>query len=442
MFDDDFVAETWNDMVAVDDINYKLSCLRAIEAQVATIRYKHRNAVLAQIHSVKSGLQRLVEDKETQPKNGNRSQLATLSDLFKDILSKCDIPAELDTPLLNLCRNKAISCDDVLTILRTIPDDALAIIRTLESRSDASSEAAKPEPIPISLNKIESILKSCYVTSRKGEKVNDSKTEQGWKDYATKCRDTIRRLSNEFPDTLHLWKLNDLVDYIMSKQRCGHEWSASTAKTHLSHINTLFVHLTSAEKNRYGVDPDHLDYIRENQILCSEIISEVYENQRLTQAEEKLTMSQEDLVTATDKYEQENPVTQIKNHADFVVARTIFLGRVNVKDHQSRRLDSLTPKITSITPQDNYIDWDTGCLVLNDYKTVKMYGTYKMKLSDETLRIAALMRDYILKQGKQHLVGCDDNVRNYSYMLQDAFRRICGRPLSCNLLRKMYINHA
>ncbi|KAI9008253.1 hypothetical protein BC832DRAFT_591486 [Gaertneriomyces semiglobifer] len=331
-----------------------------------------------------------------------------MSEFFTHILLQYNIPPELDVPLLNLCRNKPLSPDDVLTIIGTIPNDALDIIRGHSAA--LVSESQKPKPVPITLDKIESILR-CYVTNKKWEEVSDSKTKPGWKDYAWKCRECLRRLASEFLGAFDFWDLNDLVDYIMQKNRCGHGWKATTAQTHLSQISTLLWLLTDEEKVQYGVNPDHVEYMQECQFLCSEIIQEVYKSQELTPAEQKLIMPQEELVQAVNKYVEEHPITQINNRVEFVGARTVFLGRLTI-EYPLRCLDALTTKISNITTNDNYIEWKTGCLILNDYKTKKVYGTYMMTLSDETLRIARLMRDFCAKQGKHHLIGCKNDIKD------------------------------
>ncbi|KAI8999651.1 hypothetical protein BC832DRAFT_594521 [Gaertneriomyces semiglobifer] len=363
-----------------------------------------------------------------------------MSEFFTHILLQYNIPVELDIPLLNLCRNKPLSPDDVLTIIRTIPNDALDIIRG-HSNASPPTESQTPKPVPITLDEIDSILQHRYVTSRKGEEVNDSKNKPGWKDYAWKSRQALRRLSSEFRDTFRLWKLNDLVDYIMTKRRCGHEWKATSAQTNLCHISTLLRLMTDEEKTKYGVDHDHLECIKEHELVCREIIAEVYEDQQLTPTEQELIIPQEELVSAVNQYASQNPITRINNRKEFVVARNVFIGRVHT-EQPPRRLDVLKTKILNITDRDNYINWETGCLVLNDYKTKNIYGSYTMKLSDETLRIARLMRDFCMEQGRCHLMGCNDRITDYTPILQDAFETICGKRLSCNILRKMYIDHA
>ncbi|KAI8995176.1 hypothetical protein BC832DRAFT_596018 [Gaertneriomyces semiglobifer] len=227
----------------------------------------------------------------------------------------------------------------------------------------------------------------------------------------------------------------------MEKNRCGHGWKATTSQTHLSQISTLLRLMTDEEKLQYAVNPDHVEYIQECQFLCSEIIQEVYESQELTPAEQKLIMPQDHLVQAVNNYVEEHPITQINNGVEFVEARTVFLGRLTT-EHPPRCLDVLTTKIPNITVNDNYIEWESGRLILNDYKTKKVYGTYIMTLSDETLRIASLMRDFCAEQRKRHLIGCKNDIKDYSHILMDTFERICNRPLSCNILRKMYIEHA
>jgi len=169
--------------------------------------------------------------------------------------------------------------------------------------------------------------------------------------------------------------------------------------------------------------------------------------QEVTDNEAQESISWQDLFSIGSKWEAENKLHCTSDLLD------VILYRLYTYDHPPRRLvclrlrkeeekitELITPQSSTVRKKGNYLI--DRLVVLNEYKTASVYGSYQLKLSDRTTELVALaMND---NSDSPYLFGTVAQVEKENWAsakLQEVFYRICGKKLSCNMHRKIYITY-
>jgi len=229
----------------------------------------------------------------------------------------------------------------------------------------------------------------------------------------------------------------------------GRKRSAYTCLDKLGYIHTFLKCLTAEETVQYfGISQEEAiaKVLESGEDLRYEVANIALE-QEMTDNEAQEWINWEDLLAIGNKWEAENKLDCTSDILD------VILYRLYTYDHPPRRLEYLRlrkeeEKITELTTAQSSTVRKKGnylidrLVVLNVYKTASIYGSYQFKLSNRTSELVALaMND---NSDSPYLFGTVSQVEKESWAsakLQEVFHRICGKKLSCNMLRKIYITY-
>ncbi|KAI9008012.1 hypothetical protein BC832DRAFT_591262 [Gaertneriomyces semiglobifer] len=307
----------------------------------------------------------------------------------------------------------------------------------------------------ITLDEVKHILYSLYthkhVRSKPVEGSRSSKVP-GVADYAIHCYNTWRVLCELLNKTeISLSDIFPMIETTLTTTALGKTPESSTAQKKLAHILTLFGLFTIPEKIRFfgsiGCYEEQHALVQEWFYICKEKVKARDAFQELTDAEKAQWIEWSDLLSQSEKFIQEIPISEITDDDDsYTLARTLFLLYVYVIDHPPRRLevfDLMTDDSLKIE-----IEYDNNAnppkpvkMIYKVYKTSDVYGDYHFDLSDDASRLLAMLVKWQRQHGKKFILGNTDGDIDKTRVLQDSFNAVCGKSLSCNLLRKIKINH-
>jgi len=113
---------------------------------------------------------------------------------------------------------------------------------------------------------------------------------------------------------------------------------------------------------------------------------------------------------------------------------------MRLRKEEEKITELTTVQSSTVRKKGNYLR--DRLVVLNEYKTASIFGRYQFKLSDRTSELVALVLSD--NSDSPYLFGAVAQVEKESWAsakLQEVFYRICGKKLSCNMLRKIYITY-
>ena len=290
---------------------------------------------------------------------------------------------------------------------------------------------------------VSNIIDTRYMCKRNGQPLKASRTDPERSSYAVQVVNTLHALMRDCPSATDLGRLDETIDYIKSNN------NVQGCKIKFSALACLIRVLTPEEKIIYFGDTfdRHFDLLGSEQNKTRLAIEEIEREQKPSERQVATTdgLKWQELV---DFVHSVPFPTRIENSRDLKLARNIILVRLYTVDHDPRRLELTWLRFKRYDKKhQNYYDPATGVITLNEYKTSNIYGPYTFTPSDETRRQLGMLIDYLLKQRPDDYGLLDeecniDQPDRGAYILQRAFTAVCGRPLGCQVLRKMRIEHA
>jgi hypothetical protein len=143
----------------------------------------------------------------------------------------------------------------------------------------------------------------------------------------------------------------------------------------------------------------------------------------------------------TDKYLNDNMFEKnvIETEEEWDRVRKLVIVRLYIKDHPPRRLELLN-LLVNFEKGKNYIEEGSNVIILEDYKTSKMYGEYDLQVQEETKLLLNLLIEYGRRTNMKYLLQEHDSI-NKTELMQMIFKEVTGKDgISCNILRKLYID--
>jgi len=309
----------------------------------------------------------------------------------------------------------------------------------------SDSDIDKNGPHEIDIETIKMILKERHKMDKNGVPLKPHKSHVGWSDAAHQHYDRWKTFLGE-QKTAKLWEMKD---YIMGKMKPTDEWKYNTASAHISAFSVLLRNLNEDEVITYvgskELWQDLKNLIAEQFVMIAEIKEVDEEFQKMSPREKQIVGSTtwDDIVSAVIKYVSihKSPNT-LMNKEQLRLALRLVILRLYVLDHAPRRLEYMYLKWRNYDPdKDNY--YDDGVITLNDYKTVKQHGQYRIGVAIETRELfekIILVRE---EEDNDFVFGKENEVLRDSFrtgLVNEAFEISCKlHPISVQILRKLYI---
>lgn len=313
-----------------------------------------------------------------------------------------------------------------------------------ENEDGNEDENVIPDGGKLTAERVRQLIEQRYTHKRNATALKPSRTEPTKSNYAIQVRDNLIRLLNRCDSFAELWRLPETIEYI-SKEYTNPE----VARLYLSAIAVLLRVLTAAERNIYfkGAYQINLELLSRAQKEIRLKVEAKYREQQPRERQREvigaLTWSQLCRIVKNAEFP-----SSIETKSDMAVARNIALVRLYTIDHDPRRLELTWLRWKNYDEKrQNYYEPGTGNVVLNEYKTSAVYGPHIFTVSTETQRMLRVLTEYLDQNCPEDggLLDNEDRLEQPdrgAYVLQRAFRTVCGYPISCQVLRKMRIEHA
>jgi hypothetical protein len=338
-----------------------------------------------------------------------------------------------------------IKCDHPKDERSITPDEEF---KRQDNRSDITYEVKLHVPIP--LHVVEDIFKNRY-KGKDHQNLKDS--TDGWKDTPKRYFQNYKILNKFCPDSDHFWEIPRIVTYIMETPRIeGKRWNPGSAENLLIPLSKIFEYMTPEEMSEYvGTVDEQEEYvarIRENLNTIMELKSEKYLAQQFSEKDAENYMEWDELMTYVNVYLTKNIAPdKISNRVEMRKVARLILLRLTTLEHPPRRLEILDMKYEDFdVEKENYLEGEK--IILNAYKTVKIYKPYVIAISSTTRELFDKLKAYWddhQETNKRKLYFADDKMSSdkgwTSKLMQKLFVEVCGKPISCVLLRSSFINY-
>jgi hypothetical protein len=329
-------------------------------------------------------------------------------------------------------------------------DDLEDPVRIQNEEKDLNPESLEPIPLEV----VAKILKERYRIGRREQQLQDCHLNPGWKKNAWKYYSELRRLFRWYPDGNKLYRMKDTIRHIIitPRKKGSAEMKVGGNKDFIHALATMVEKMNKEEIDRYIGGEDEYAKVRhiitEGQVVMKEYEDDAILSQDLTKEEKEILneITWTQVYQAAKKFVRVNRVpNKCVDEMQVKLAKQIAIAYLYVvEEHPPRRLELLTLRRT--IPDDpiecnwNYYEKDE--ITLNHYKTSDIYHQYRFGISDELKRILDSLPEY---EEQRYIFGrasqIEENNGRRSSMIKEAFKLICGRPLTSSLLRKLYISH-
>jgi hypothetical protein len=335
-----------------------------------------------------------------------------------------------------------------------------------EGASSEEGEGIQQQPVPITQEEVDDILRERYRWNRTHKKGKDGKDQfgaelvteaagqPGWKDAAWQTRNTLRRHQKEMPGFFELWNLGNTIGELVVRSN-GKGKSNHSADTTYKHISAfLNSNLTEEEKLRYFGSPetyeDCVTILKTAWKGVKQALRDTVKNAEYTSREREVPSWRMLKKLAADYINNNAAPLKIETVEQAKLVRRLYGLRVTITEHVPRRREvfKVTPRrLVELDAGDphyvdpatcNYVD-GSGVLRLNVYKTSSVYGEYALQLSPAAWSLIALLEDYAERENLDSLFG---SVNNLSNVLYDIYEPALGVRVGCGTLRRKYISSA
>lgn len=329
-----------------------------------------------------------------------------------------------------------------------IPSVNISVEEEVEKVDDATVELQRPVQ-PIDIPTVTAILKERYRYNKRHEEMKDGM--DGWKKGALQYAKDLENWFLKHPEFGDFTKVEDTVEILRTESLKGQtEWNVNSCTKYISALNTLIELLTEDEKLQYFGSmkrfSESLDCIKKAQAELKKHREDLREYQEFTDDEKAvvdgLTWSKLEKIVE-EHLRKQRPPEVIETELQYVFVRRLAIISL-LMDHPPRRLEVLNVRLDSEGCRNdkgaNY--YEDGKIVLNDYKISDRYKQYVIGISERTSHYFELLKAYSKSLDRNYIFGTDRQVKTDGFtskLMKNAFSLTCGKELTCNILRKLYV---